>query len=271
MSVEKVRPDDVLLVYRYFSSAEWSEGYRKSAQGLAEQLRLAGTVTSLRSGRVPVLFSPSGGVVLSLPLMLGLNGKDAYRGTSPIAGKVGQQLLDDKLTLVDDPTLDGRPGSGSHDDEAVARRRTALIDRGVLRGFLYDLKTAAQAKVEPTGNGERGLFAPPSPSFSNLVVESGETPLGQILSGLDEALLVENALGLGQGNVISGAFSNSLSLAFKIEKGEIVGRVKDVSIAGNVYEDLKRIEALSQESEWVYGGMRLPYILLGGLNVVAKA
>ena len=83
-------------------------------------------------------------------------------------------------------------------------------------------------------------------------------------------LLVESPLGLGQGNVISGIFSNSLSLAFKIERGEIVGRVKEVSIAGNIYEDLRHVEALSQETEWVYGGLRLPYVLLPALNVVTK-
>jgi len=83
-------------------------------------------------------------------------------------------------------------------------------------------------------------------------------------------LLVENALGLGQGNVIPGAFSNSLSLAFKIEKGEIVGRVKDVSIAGNVYDLLQDVAAVSRETEWVYRSLSLPYILPPDVNVVAK-
>jgi PmbA protein len=76
---------------------------------------------------------------------------------------------------------------------------------------------------------------------------------------------------LGQGNVISGAFSNSVSLAFKIEKGEIVGRVKDVSLAGNVYDLLQDVAAVSKETEWVYYSFNLPYILLSDMNVVAKA
>lgn len=268
--VERVQQEDVLMLYRYFGTALWSEGYREAAEILAEQLRLAREITTIRSGRMPVLFSPHGAVVLGLPLMLGLNGKDVHRGISPMAGKLGEQLFDEKLTLLDDPTLDGRPGSASHDDEGVPHKRVPLIERGVLQSFLYDLKTAAQAGVEPTGNGERGLFSPPSPSFSNLVLDAGTTPVADIISGLDEALLVESPLGLGQGNVISGAFSNNLSLAFKIEKGEIVGRVKDVSIAGNIYTDLKQVDTLSQEREWAYGGMQLPYLLLPALNVVAK-
>jgi len=209
--------------------------------------------------------------VLALPLLQGLNGKNAYRGISPMAGRVGGQLFHESLTVVDDPTLNGRPGSGSHDDEGVPRRRNVLIDRGRVTGFIYDLKTAALASAKPTGSGERGLFSPPSPSFSNMVIEGGDRSVDDLIAGIDTGLLVESPLGLGQGNVISGAFSNNLSLAFRIEGGEVVGRVKDVSIAGNIYEDLQQIEALSRESEWVYGGMQLPYILLPELNVMTKA
>jgi PmbA protein len=219
---------------------------------------------------MPVLFSPPGTLALVLPILDGLNGKNVYRGISPMAGQVGEALFDQKLTLVDDPTLDGRPGSSSHDDEGVPRQRRALIEGGVLHSFIYDLKTAAQAGVDPTGHGARGLFGPPSPSFSNLILEAGETPLTEIIAGIDKGLLVEDVLGLGQGNIISGDFSNNLSLAFKIEGGEIAGRVKDVSIAGNVYQVLRNIEALSQEAAWVQSGLRAPYILLPELNVVTK-
>lgn len=268
--VERVRGDDVVVLFDYFTTAVKDEGYRTFSQRIAEKLRLAKRAATLTSGRMPVLFSPSGAPVLGLPIMLGLNGKNVYRSISPMAGRLGEQLFDEKLTVVDDPTLDGRPGSSSHDDEGVPHQRRVLIDGGRLRGFIYDLKTAAQASVEPTGHGERSLFSPPSPSFSNLILETGNTPLADIVTGIKEGLLVESPLGLGQGNVISGAFSNNLSLAFKIESGEIVGRVKDVSIAGNIYDDLRHIQAISQEAEWVYGGIRLPYILMPELNVVTK-
>jgi PmbA protein len=290
--VERVQGDDVLVLYDYFTTAvkadiadiqvgRTSESashlvdrasadgeYRAFCRRIVDKLRLARRAASLRSGRMPVLFSPAGAPVLGLPIMRALNGKQVYRGISPMAGKLNQRLFDEKLTLVDDPTLAGRPGSGSHDDEGFPRRRRTLIDHGVLSSFVYDLKTAAQAGAEPTGHGERSLFAPPYPAFSNLVFEGGDTPVEDIISGIEEGLLVESPLGLGQGNIISGVFSNNLSLAFRISGGEIVGRVKDVSVAGNVYEDLRHIEALSRETEWVYGGLRLPYILLPELNVV---
>ena len=270
LQVERVRGDDVVTLFEYFTTATLDRSYRRFVRRIAEKLRLARRAASLSSGRMPVLFSPNGAPVLGLPIIHGLNGKNVYRGISPMAGQEGERLFDERLTVVDDPTLDGRPGSSSHDDEGVPRQRNVLIDQGRLTGFIYDLKTAALAGTEPTGNGERGLFSPPSPSFSNMIVEAGELSVDEIVAGIDEGLLVESPLGLGQGNVISGAFSNNLSLAFKIEGGKILGRVKDVSVAGNIYQDMQHIEALSSESEWVYGGIQLPYMLLPELNVVTR-
>jgi PmbA protein len=270
LEVQRVKGDDVLIMYDMKGTTVWDEDYMAFVRQIGEKLEQAKRSAAIRSGHMPVLFAPQGALVLGLPLMLGINGKNVYTGISPMRDKVGTKLFDEKLTLIDDATIDGKFDSAAYDDEGVAHRRNVLVEKGVLHGFLYDLKTAVQSGVESTGNASRGLFNPPSPSPTNLVFASGDTPLAGVIAGIDEGLLVEDVLGLGQGNIISGAFSNSLSLAFKIEKGEIVGRVKDVSIAGNVYELLREVAAVSQENKWVYNSMRLPYILLPDMNVVAK-
>jgi PmbA protein len=268
--ISRVRDDDVLLMFDVMGTTVWEEDYLAFARRLGDKLKLARQSATIRSGRMPVLFAPTGALVLGLPLMMGFNGKNVYTGISPMRDKMGETLFDEKITIVDDATIDGKFGSAAYDDEGVAHRRNVLIQDGVLKSFLYDLKTAAQSGTESTGNGERGLFNPPSPSPTNLIFQQGDTPLADIIASIDEGLVVENVLGLGQGNIISGAFSNSLSLAFKIEKGEIVGRVKDVSIAGNVYDLLQNVAAVSRENEWVYTQFNLPHILLDDMNVVAK-
>lgn len=268
--IERVRGDDVLVLYDYWSATRLDELPHTFVRGIAHRLKLAERLATVHSGRQPVLFSPMGATVLGLPLMQAVDGKNVYRGISPLTGRLGEQVFDSQLNLVDDGTLDGRPGSASHDDEGVPTQRTVLVEDGTARGFLYDLKTAAQAGATSTGNGSRGLFNPPRPSPSNIIVAAGKTPLADIISGIEEGVLVDSPLGLGQGNVISGVFSNSWGLAYRIEKGEIVGRVKDVSIAGNIYQNLRHIAAISQEEEWVYGGLRMPYILLESVNVTSK-
>jgi PmbA protein len=268
--VARIEGDDVLILYDMLGTTTWDKDYLAFAHRLVDKLELARTLTTVRSGKMPVLFSPTGSLVLGLPLMEGLNGKNVFTGVSPIRDKVGEKLFDDKVTVIDDATLDGRFSSAPYDDEGVPHRRNVLVERGVLKGFLYDLKTAAQSGVKSTGNGSRQLFNPPSPEPTNLILAGATTPLADMIAGIDEGLLVEDILGLGQGNIISGAFSNPLSLAFKIEKGEIVGRVKDLSIAGNVYDLLKQVTAVSRETLWVYGGLCMPYVLLPEMNIVAK-
>jgi PmbA protein len=270
VEVNRVEGDDVLITGDYVGATIWDADYLAFAHRLADQLRLAKTLTTIRPGNMPVVFSPSGALALMLPLAEGLDGKNVYTGTSPIAKKVGETLFDEKLTIVDDATLDGRFGSAPYDDEGVPHRCNRLVERGALQGFYYDLKTAAQSGVESTGNGSRSLFGLPAPSLTNFMVMPGDTALKDLLASIDEGILVEDLLGLGQGNILSGAFSNPLSLAFKIEKGEIVGRVKDISISGNIYELLKNVSALSRETQWVYSTFSAPYILLPELNVVGK-
>ena len=270
IDVSRIQGDDVLLVFDIVGTTLWKDDYLAFAHRTGEKLRRAQRSADIRSGRMPVLFAPSGALVLGLPLMLGLNGKNVYTNTSPMAGKDGEKLFDAKITITDDPTLDGRFSSAPYDDEGVAHHQNVLVEKGVVKGFLYDLKTAAQSRVQSTGNGSRSLFNPPAPSPTNRLFAPGTASVADMVASIDEGLLVEDPLGLGQGNIISGAFSNSVGLAFKIEKGEIVGRVKDISIAGNVYDLLQNVGAVSRETAWIYHNFNLPYILLPDMNVVAK-
>lgn len=271
LEIDRIEGDDVLILYDQLGTTVWEKDYLEFARHLVEKLKKARTIASIKPGMMPVLFAPTGTLALGLPLSQGFNGKEVYKGTSPLAGKIGETLFDEKVTIIDDGTIDGKFASASYDDEGVPRRRNILIEKGVLKGFIYDLKTAAQSGVESTGNASRGLFNPPEPSSTNLVIQPGETPLKDILAGMDNGIIVEDLLGIGQGNTISGAFSNPLALAFKVEKGEIVGRVKDMSIAGNIYDLLKNVAAVSKEAMWVYSTVYAPYILIHEMNVAGKA
>jgi PmbA protein len=271
LEIDRIEGDDVLIVFDQFGTTVWEKDYMDFAHRLVEKLIKARTITSIKPGTMPVLFAPSGTLALVLPLSQGLNGKEVYKGTSPLAGKIGEKVFDEKISMVDDGTIDGKFASSSYDDEGVPRRCNSLIEKGVLKSFIYDLKTAAQSGVESTGNASRGLFNPPEPSGTNLVIQPGKTSLKDILAGMDNGIIVEDLLGIGQGNIISGAFSNPLALAFKVEKGKIVGRVKDLSIAGNIYDLLKNVDAVSMETQWVYSTVSAPYILMPEMNVSGKA
>lgn len=238
------------------------------AERAIEYFRLAERTAPIQSGEMPVIFTPSGLIALLLSLGLGLDGKNVFLGASPLGNKLGQQIADERFTLVDDPFIDFGPNTSAFDDEGMPRQALPLVEGGVLRNFIYDLDTAGRAGVQPTGHGTNRRP-------TNLMVSPGKTPYAEMLGEIKQGLLVHDYLGLGQGNPINGEFSANVFLGYKIENGEIVGRVKDVMLAGNAYAALKNIAAISQEREWVsgpyayYAGL-FPYIQVGKLSVTAK-
>lgn len=228
--------------------------------------RLAERNAAIPSGEMPVIFTPEGLSVLLLSLALALDGKNVFLGESPLKEKVGAQVASPAFTLVDHPLVDYAYGSSRYDGEGVPHQVTPLIEQGVLRGFLYDLDTAGRAETLSTGHG-------PGCQATNWLVQPGNIAYADMLRSVRSGLLVHSVMGLGQGNPISGEFSVNVQLGYRIENGEIVGRVKDVMLAGNAYDALKDITAISSEQKWVglfSGPAHLPYIQVGKLSVVAK-
>lgn len=238
------------------------------AERAINYFRMAEQIVPIQTGEYPVIFTPGGLIALLLSLGLELDGKNVLLGASPLAGKLGQTIADPRFSLTDDPLLDYGPNSASFDNEGVARAKLPLIENGVLRNFVYDLDTAGRAGAQPTGHGS-------TRSYSNLVIAAGDTPYANMLKNIRQGLLVHEFLGLGQGNPINGDFSVNLFLGYKIEDGEIVGRVKDVMLAGNALHAIQDVAAISKEREWVSGDFAwiaglYPYLQVNKLSVVAK-
>jgi PmbA protein len=225
--------------------------------------RWAERMAQVASGNMPVIFTPGGMGVLLLALQEGFNGKNVLLGASPLAGRIGEKVFDEGFFLTDDGTMDYASSSGRYDGEGVPHRRLPMVENGIVRNFLHDLDTASKSGTESTGHG---VGCGPT----NLLVGEGTTSFVEMIRSVDEGMIVEGVMGLGQGNVISGAFSVNVSLGYKIEKGEIVGRIKDVMLAGNSYEALNRVAAVGDRAEWVSGSLKTPAMLIEGLSVVGK-
>ena len=265
---------DVLLDFAYrVARSRGALDLDGLVEELSQRLTWSEETVELRPGKLPVLFTPAGSLVLWSPLLHALGGKTVMLGTSPLREKLGERIFDERVSLVDDGLLPGGLGTSLYDDEGLPRRRTALVEGGVLRSFVHDLETAHATGHEPTANGERGgVLGRPVPSFSNLVWGGGAQAQADMLAGIEYGLLVHSVMGMGQGNTLPGNFSNPVDLGFLIEGGQIKGRVKDVSIAGNIYELLDgQLGGLSREVEPIYGAYHLPWLQIDDVNVVGKA
>jgi len=263
VSGQWIRGTDILLAGHGFGWKKREIDHAAIVRKAIELLKMAEKIAPIKSGDMPVIFTPEGVNVLLLALRLGFNGKNVFLGSSPLAGKLGEKIADETFSITDNPLLDYANGSGKYDGEGVPHQVTPLIEDGVARNFLYDLDTAGRAGAKSTGNG---VGCGPT----NLVIKEGDTPYEEMVKNTKEGLLVHNVLGLGQGNPISGEFSVNVQLGYKIENGEVVGRVKDVMLAGNTYDALKEIAAIGDKAEWAGGSLLTPAIKIARLSVVGK-
>ena len=223
------------------------------------------------TGELPVILTPRGvRATLLHPLMSGFNGKNVANGSSPLGDRWGEKIVDERISIYDDPLINGASGSHPFDDEGVASRRHALIDKGVAGGPLLDLQTAGQLGKTSTGAAGRGLATTPSPGTSVIDIAAGDVHFEDMIAGIKKGLVVEELLGAGQGNELGGDFRANVSLGYKIENGEIVGRVKDTMISGNAYKVLSQVEQVSDSADWVFGSMRSPAIQCLGVEVATK-
>ena len=266
-----IRDTDMLFVWDSQSSCQPIKGGKDMAQTIIEQLELSRHQASVASGRLPVIFTPKGmASALVMPLAMALNGKIVLQGASPLGGRLGEAVFDNRLSLRDDATMPFRPDSRPCDDEGTASRTVSLIDKGVVSGFIYDLQTAGQADAATTGSGLRSGGSIPAPSLSTLIIEEGEASFQDMVRDMKEGLVVEQLMGAGQGNVLGGEFSGNVLLGYKVENGEIVGRVKDTMVSSSIYRILSDIVAIGSKASWVGGGLLVPHIYCAGLAVATK-
>ncbi|MCX6843463.1 MAG: TldD/PmbA family protein [candidate division WOR-3 bacterium] len=223
----------------------------------------------LASGTYPVIFMPTAIPDLLYPIEVGVNGKQLEKETSPLIGKTGQRLLDEKITIVDNGLRNFGLASGPFDAEGVPRRRTAVFDRGVFTGFLFDLATAGACGAKTTGSAGRDYSAQPQPGTSNVELATGTARLEETIKGVRDGLLVYDCIGGGQSNVLAGDVALNVSSGYRIENGAVTGRVKDAMIAGNVYEMLRNVEALG-DTERDLGTYFVPFVKFPGLKVATR-
>ena len=278
--ITRIAGDDVLMVYDQYVGADLPSDadLETLVRSVETRLTAALTVVTPPDGALPVVFTPAGLAAVVLPLEQALSGKTVLQGSSPLAGKVGETLFDERLSIIDDPLTPGRPASRPVDDECVPSRATGLVEHGMVGRFVYDLETAARAKTQSTGNGRRGVFGKPHIGYTNVVfrmtdgahVGSESHALGGgLIADIEDGLIVDDLIGVGQGNVISGAFSHPVGLAYRVQRGEVTGRVKDAAVAGNTYDLLKRVGGFGTDGRWLASRWS-PSLLLDGVSVARR-
>ncbi|MGF1539407.1 MAG: TldD/PmbA family protein [Pleurocapsa sp.] len=263
LGVELIRGDDFLGIY----DGEYTKdeiNLDVVIEGIIRRLDYAKYNATPLTGTIPVLFTANAATLLWDTVAAALNGKRIWEGSSPWCDRQQDIVTSELLTISQQP--ERQPYDCPFDDEGTSTQTLNLIERGRLLQFYSDRTIARELGIQATGNGFRpDLDSYPSPSLVNLIIEPGTASLSELITQLDNGIIIDQILGGGAN--ISGDFSVNVDLGYRVENGAIIGRIKDTAIANNVYQLLNQIVALGNDSVWD-GFCHTPSLIVSELSVV---
>jgi PmbA protein len=218
----------------------------------------------VKTARVPVVFDPLVANSILGHIFEGVEGDSVYRGASFLAGKLGQKIAADQVTVIDDGTIKGGFGTSPFDGEGVPTRRTLVIENGVLKSYLLNTYTAKKLGLQTTANASRGLAGTPGIGPGNYFLQPGTKTPQQIISEIKEGLYVTEFLGHGA-NLVTGDYSRGAS-GLWISGGELTYPVEEITVAGNLKEMFFNISEIANDLEF-RGAIASPTIRIDGLLV----
>ncbi len=265
LGVEWIRGDDFLSI----GDGQTQRGQldpAKIAQSVIKRLEWAKKNVKPPTGKVPVLFTAKAADMLWETVQAAMNGKQVFEGASPWSDRLGEQVISPLLTLKQEPDLG--PFSCPFDDEGSPTRNLILIQDGRLKLFYADRTIGHQLGCGSTGSGFRsGLGSYPTPDLVNFTVAPGTMSFPELVKHLDSGIIIDQILGSGAG--MSGDFSINVELGYRVRNGEIVGRIKDTMVSGNVYAALKQVIAIGADIDW-NGPYYTPSLIVEGLSVTGR-
>jgi PmbA protein len=218
----------------------------------------------VKTARVPVVFDPMVSTSILEHIFEGINGDSVYRGASFLAGRLGQKIAGDIVTVVDDGTIPGGFGTAPFDGEGIPTRRTVVIENGVLKSYLLNTYTAKKLGLKTTANASRGLAGTPGIGPGNYFLEPGSKTPKELIAGIKQGLYVTEFLGQGV-NLVTGDYSRGAS-GLWISNGEFAYPVEEITVAGNLKDLFLNISEIANDLEF-RGSVASPTIRIEGLTV----
>ncbi|MCK0120372.1 TldD/PmbA family protein [Loktanella sp. F6476L] len=216
-----------------------------------------------KTGSFPVLFDERIASSLVGHISQAVNGAAIARGSSWLRDALGEQVLPDGISLIEDPRRPRAFSSRMFDAEGLATQRRAIIDNGVLTGWTLDLANARKLGLDSTANASRGTSAPPSPSLSNLALTQGDKSRADLIRDMGTGLLITSMIG-STVNPNTGDYSRGAS-GFWVENGEITYPVNECTVAGNLRDMLLRM--IPANDARAHLSHVVPSILIEGLTL----
>ncbi len=267
--------EDIKTGVKYIISNDFSKfNAEELATGAVnEALSMLGA-DSIESGKYPVILRNDVAANILEAFASVFIAENVQKDLSLLKGKLNEKIANELITIVDDPFLAEGVASASFDGEGVATKYKKVIDKGVLMTYLHNSKTAKKDGVESTGNASKGSYKSPiSTAPTNMYIENGCTDIDQMIGSVEKGIMIIDVQGLHSGlNAVSGDFSLS-AYGYVIENGKISKPVNQITIAGNLYEVLKNIDAVGNDLEFClpsFGYIGSPSLKINSLAIAGK-
>jgi len=218
----------------------------------------------VKTQEVPIIFDPLVANSILGHIFEGVNGDSVYRGASFLAGKLGQKIASENVTVIDDGTMIGGFGTSPFDGEGIPTRRTVVIENGVLKSYLLNTYTAKKLGLQTTANASRGLAGTPGIGPGNYFLQAGTRTPQQLIADVKQGLYVTEFLGMGV-NLVTGDYSRGAS-GLWISGGELTYPVEEITVAGNLKDMFLNISEVANDLEF-RGSVASPTIRIDGLTV----
>ncbi|MCE8440948.1 TldD/PmbA family protein [Rhodovulum sulfidophilum] len=216
-----------------------------------------------KSGAFPVLFDERVAASLIGHLLSAINGTAIVRGASWARDLIGRDVLPAELSLIEEPHRPRIAGSRPFDSEGLATTRRALVENGVLTGWVLDLASARKLGLSSTGNAVRPVSGPPSPAAGNVTLSPGALDRDALIAEMGTGLLVTSLIG-STINPTTGDYSRGAS-GFWVENGRIAYPVNECTIAGHLPEMLRRLQPANDARDHL--SRRVPSLLVEGMTL----
>jgi PmbA protein len=229
-------------VQRKFSRLASAESIGREAARRAVR-RLGARKVSTK--RVPVVFDQETAGSLLANLCSAVSGYSLYKRASFLLDQLGQRIASDLITVYDDGRMEGGLGSRPFDGEGLPTRKNAIVERGILKSYLLDTYSGKKLGLPSTGNASRSVGESPSVGPTNFYLVPGLKTAEEIIASVGEGLYVTELIGFGI-NMVTGDYSRG-ACGFWIENGELAYPVEEITIAGNLKQMFKAIEAVGSD------------------------
>lgn len=221
------------------------------------------------SGKYKTMLSPNVFNGLLRAFMSSVSGESVNKGASLLKDKLNTQIASRKINIIEDPNCKNQPVFyRAFDDEGVATSKKTIVDKGVLKTFLYNLEQSKIAKCESTGNGYGGSNIGISTAF--LYVKPGKLSQEELAKKINKGIYITSVQGLHSGmNQISGDFSLQ-ACGYMIEDGKIAKPVNLITIAGNLFKMLQDVCDVGSDLTVDYGGYGSPSVVIKKMSISGK-